>query len=43
MFKLFVASFALAIVVAGAAEARPFTAKDMATLDRMSDPHVSPD
>ncbi|MES2032553.1 MAG: S9 family peptidase, partial [Pseudomonadota bacterium] len=31
------------VTVATAAEARPFTAKDMATLDRVSDPRVSPD
>lgn len=42
MFKLSVVCFALALV-AGAAEARPFTARDLAMLDRLSDPHVSPD
>jgi len=29
--------------VAGGADARPFTAKDLVTLERVSDPHVSPD
>ena len=29
--------------IGSAAEARPFTAKDMVTLDRVSDPRVSPD
>jgi dipeptidyl aminopeptidase/acylaminoacyl peptidase len=33
----------LALAIAGAAEARPFTAKDMAMLDRVSVPRVSPD
>jgi acylaminoacyl-peptidase len=31
------------LVLANAAAARPFTAKDLATLERVSDPHVSPD
>ena len=43
MFTRFVVCLALALGAAGGADARPFTAKDMATLDRMSDPHVSPD
>ena len=34
---------AAALSLAAAAEARPFTARDMATLDRVSDPRVSPD
>src|SRR5271155_800993 len=43
MIMRFAVCFALALVAAGGVEARPFTAKDMATLDRMSDPHISPD
>ncbi|MFZ5670634.1 MAG: prolyl oligopeptidase family serine peptidase [Pseudomonadota bacterium] len=45
MLRLFAASAAaaLSLSVAGAADARPFTARDMATLDRLSDPRVSPD
>src|SRR3569623_1949143 len=42
---LAVASLALASAgpfFVGAAEARPFAAKDLATLDRISDPQVSP-
>jgi dipeptidyl aminopeptidase/acylaminoacyl peptidase len=31
------------VLAAGAAPGRPFTAKDLATLDRLSDPRVSPD
>jgi acylaminoacyl-peptidase len=34
---------AAALVAAGSAQARPFTAKDLVTLDRVSDPHLSPD
>ncbi len=41
---LFSASTALAgAALAGSAQARPFTAHDLVTLDRVSDPHVSPD
>jgi dipeptidyl aminopeptidase/acylaminoacyl peptidase len=43
MLKVFVACTALAILTAGLAQARPFTAKDLALLDRVSDPRVSPD
>jgi hypothetical protein len=43
MSKLFVACTALAILTGGLAQARPFTAKDLALLDRVSDPRVSPD
>jgi acylaminoacyl-peptidase len=43
MFVRLAVCFALALVAAGGAHARPFTAKDLATLDRMSDPHISPD
>jgi acylaminoacyl-peptidase len=43
MFKVFVACTALAILTVGPAQARPFTAKDLALLDRVSDPRVSPD
>ncbi|MEI9989120.1 MAG: S9 family peptidase [Rhizomicrobium sp.] len=43
MFMRFAACLVLALVAFGPAQARPFTAKDMATLDRMSDPHVSGD
>ncbi|MDB5429320.1 MAG: peptidase [Caulobacter sp.] len=43
--KLFVAAaLALTVVaIAAPAQARPFTAKDMAMLDRLSDVHISPD
>jgi acylaminoacyl-peptidase len=34
---------ALLVVMSGSAQARPFTAKDLALLDRVSDPRVSPD
>lgn len=34
---------AACFTLATAAQARPFTAEDMATLDRVSDPRVSPD
>ena len=37
------AFLALALAIVVPAEARPFTAKDLATLDRLSDPHISPD
>jgi acylaminoacyl-peptidase len=43
MFKTILASLALALALGGLAQARPFTAKDMAMLDRMSDPRISPD
>ena len=39
----FVAAAAIAVSVGGLAEARPFTARDMARLDRVGDPRVSPD
>jgi dipeptidyl aminopeptidase/acylaminoacyl peptidase len=34
---------ALALLISSLAQARPFTAKDLALLDRVSDPRVSPD
>lgn len=37
------AAMAAALLAAGAAEARPFTAKDMAMLDRVGSPRLSPD
>jgi dipeptidyl aminopeptidase/acylaminoacyl peptidase len=40
--RLFAASL-LALTISSAADARPFTARDMVTLDRLSDPRVSPD
>jgi dipeptidyl aminopeptidase/acylaminoacyl peptidase len=43
MFMRFAACLVLVLAVVGPAQARPFTAKDMATLDRVSDPHISPD
>jgi dipeptidyl aminopeptidase/acylaminoacyl peptidase len=39
----FIVLAVLAAVAAGPAAARPFTAKDLATLERVSDPRVSPD
>jgi dipeptidyl aminopeptidase/acylaminoacyl peptidase len=42
MFKAIAACMVL-IGMAGLAQARPFTAKDLALLDRVSDPRVSPD
>src|SRR5471030_2783055 len=33
----------LTLLLANTVQARPFNAKDLATLDRLSDPHVSPD
>ena len=39
----FAAAAAFVLASAGVAEARPFTAKDMVMMDRVSDPHVSPD
>ena len=41
--RLFRAVLLGASLVAGAAQARPFTAQDLVTLDRLSDPVVSPD
>ncbi len=43
MFTRLAACLVLTLAVAGPAQAQPFTAKDMATLDRMSDPHISAD
>jgi len=43
MFTRLLMCVVFASAMAAAAEARPFTAKDMATLDRLSDPHISPD
>ena len=43
MFRRIAAGLVLALAIGGAAQARPFTAKDLATLDRASDPRVSPD
>jgi acylaminoacyl-peptidase len=43
MLKLIAACMALLVVMLGSAQARPFTAKDLALLDRVSDPRVSPD
>src|SRR5271155_546970 len=42
MFKIFTGCIVLALL-GGLAQARPFTAKDLALLDRVSDPRVSPD
>ncbi|MBA3810692.1 MAG: S9 family peptidase [Caulobacteraceae bacterium] len=44
-FRFFALAFAAAVslLCAGGALARPFTARDLATLDRLSDPQVSPD
>jgi dipeptidyl aminopeptidase/acylaminoacyl peptidase len=41
--KLIAAAASLALLVAAPAIARPFLAKDLAMLDRVSDVHVSPD
>lgn len=41
MSKVWVTCAALALLVFGVAQARPFTAKDLALLDRVSDPRVS--
>ncbi len=35
--------FATAVLGGGAAQARPFTARDLVGLERVSDPHLSPD
>jgi dipeptidyl aminopeptidase/acylaminoacyl peptidase len=43
MFKSIAAGLALVLMAAGLAQARPFTAKDLANLDRVSDPRISPD
>src|ERR1700677_4665508 len=43
MLKTIAVYTALALVAAAGAQARPFTAKDLALLDRVSDPRVSPD
>lgn len=43
MVMRFAACLFLALAFGGAVQARPFTAKDMAMLDRMSDPHISAD
>jgi hypothetical protein len=43
MLKLLMGFLALASAMAGVAQARPFTAKDLAMLERLSDPRVSPD
>ncbi len=42
-FKTFISAVALTLAIGATAQARPFTAKDLATLERVSDPHVSPD
>src|SRR5689334_12213459 len=42
-FRLLAGAALAAVMTVGAVEARPFTAKDMVTLDRVSDPRVSPD
>jgi dipeptidyl aminopeptidase/acylaminoacyl peptidase len=41
--KKIVAYAALALMISGLAQARPFTAKDLALLDRVSDPRISPE
>ena len=43
MLKTIAACLALALMAVSAAQARQFTAKDLALLDRVSDPRVSPD
>ncbi len=43
MFKILALASALLSVLIGAAQASSFTARDLAQLDRVSDPHVSPD
>ena len=42
-FRLLAGAALAAVMTVGAVEARPFTPKDMVTLDRVSDPRVSPD
>jgi len=43
MFKSIAVCLTLTVMAPGLAQARPFTAKDLALLDRVSDPHISPD
>jgi dipeptidyl aminopeptidase/acylaminoacyl peptidase len=43
MLRFFSACIVVALAVVHMAAARPFTATDLARLDRVSDPHVSPD
>ena len=43
MFKAIAAGLVMGLALGASAQARPFTAKDMAMLDRLSDPKVSPD
>jgi len=43
MFKSIAVCMALMLMAAGLTQARPFTAKDLALLDRVSDPRISPD
>ena len=43
MAKTLVACILLAAIPVGSASARPFTAKDLAQMERVSDPRVSPD
>jgi dipeptidyl aminopeptidase/acylaminoacyl peptidase len=43
MFKSIAVCMALMFVASGLVQARPFAAKDLALLDRVSDPRISPD
>lgn len=43
MFKSIAVYMAMMLMASGLAQARPFTAKDLALLDRVSDPRISPD
>ncbi len=43
MFLRLAAAGAFALALGPVADAKPFTARDMATLDRLSDPRISPD
>ena len=43
MFKSIAVCMALMLMAAGLTQARPFTAKDLALLERVSDPRISPD
>jgi dipeptidyl aminopeptidase/acylaminoacyl peptidase len=43
MFKSIAVCMALMLMAPGLTQARPFTAKDLALLDRVSDPCISPD
>ena len=43
MFKVLAGCVVVALTAIGPAHARPFTAKDLASQERVSDPHVSPD